>query len=112
MLPRGGHLKISAVTLKEGPKNSIQITVQDEGRGIPKEVLPHVFDLFVTTKKHGLGYGLWRTKNTIEMLEGTIKIDSVENQGTTVVILLPISPGHQVSGSQSEPVERPLMSQG
>lgn len=85
-----GEKRLLAVSLDSINRwTTIQIT--DNGRGIPAAELPHIFTPFYTT--HPLtnhwGIGLSLTYKIIEAHEGHITIDSVENRGTTVEILLP-----------------------
>jgi GAF domain-containing protein len=90
MVNTGGRFDIStAYKQDQVGKGWVEIEVKDEGYGIPEDVLSNIFDLFYTTKGSGLGYGLWRTKNTVESLGGEITVDSKVGKGTTVHIRLP-----------------------
>jgi two-component system NtrC family sensor kinase len=63
------------------------------GRGIPAEDLPHVFDLFFTTKEigHSVGLGLAVCQSLIEQHGGEIRVESPGvGQGTTVEFELPV----------------------
>ncbi len=92
MSPEGGRLRLSAtVDLDERGKRWIRLAVEDDGHGIPEDLKPRVFDLYVTSKPQGLGYGLWRSKSVVEMLGGTVEIDSEVDRGTKVVIRLPVA---------------------
>jgi signal transduction histidine kinase len=74
-----------------GPRRVI-VTVRDTGRGIPAEHLPHVFELFFTTKDagRGVGLGLAVCQSLIEQHGGTIRVESPGvGQGTTVEFELP-----------------------
>ena len=74
-----------------GPGRVI-VTVRDTGCGIPAEHLPHVFDLFFTTKEagRGVGLGLAVCQSLIEQHGGTIRVESPGvGQGTTVEFELP-----------------------
>lgn len=78
------------VTLRESGKNEYMIQVADHGYGMPKERLDKLFEPFFTTKEKGTGLGLMMCKRIIETHHGTILIDSVEGEGTTVRITLPL----------------------
>lgn len=72
------------------------VTIQDQGMGIPKDELPHIFDRFYRSPKTstttlGTGIGLSLTKELIHLMEGEIMVDSIENIGTTFKVKLPIS---------------------
>lgn len=68
--------------------NNVYVTLKDNGCGIPKEVLPKIFDPFFSTKK-GSGLGLSVSYNIIKHHQGDIKVESSPGQGTTFTILLP-----------------------
>lgn len=72
------------------------IRVRDQGIGIPKERLPHVFDRFERAtsgpKYTGLGLGLYIVKTIVEAHGGRISIESEPDVGTTVTIRLPTAP--------------------
>ena len=63
------------------------IEVKDTGCGIKKEVLDRIFVPFYSTKNHGSGIGLSLSKQIINVLEGTIKIDTKPNAGTTFYLV-------------------------
>ena len=71
--------------------------VQDTGTGIPKELLPRVFNPFFTTKPpgEGVGLGLAATLAIVQAHRATMHIDSEEGRGTTVVMMLPLAPSQQ-----------------
>ena len=87
------HLKISTSTNPTLPSKvpGITIEITDKGAGIPPEILPDIFELFVTTKPPGKGTGLGLVicQEIIKAHGGTIKISSQLGQGTTVQIFLP-----------------------
>ena len=88
-----GRLKISTLTspTPAGKVPGITIEIADNGAGIPPEILPKIFDLFVTTKPPGKGTGLGLVicQEIVKAHSGTIKISSQVGQGTTVQIFLP-----------------------
>lgn len=84
-MPNGGEITIE-VTI-EG--DQIILDLIDQGCGIPKDVLPKLGQPFYTTKEKGTGLGLMVCQSIIESHQGSFKIDSIENVGTTVSIRLP-----------------------
>ncbi|HJV47010.1 MAG TPA: PAS domain S-box protein [Bacillota bacterium] len=67
----------------------IHIRIIDQGYGIPKDRLHKLGEPFYTTKEKGTGLGLMISYKIIEDHQGKIIIDSEENKGTTVEIMLP-----------------------
>jgi signal transduction histidine kinase len=68
---------------------AIAVTIRDFGPGIPPEVRERLFEPNFSTKTDGMGLGLAIVKKTIDDLGGTIAIESVSGEGTTVSIMLP-----------------------
>jgi PAS domain S-box-containing protein len=73
------------------------ITVADTGIGIPTEQLERLFTKFFRAsnaqlhRAEGTGLGLYIVKESVEILGGTIEVNSVENQGTTFRVTLPLA---------------------
>jgi signal transduction histidine kinase len=69
----------------------VHLTIQDNGKGIPKEILPKIFNAFFTTKPAGQGSGLGLpvSYQIIQQHGGRIKVASQIGKGTQVVISLP-----------------------
>jgi len=70
-----------------------EVLIGDNGIGIEPENLSKVFEMRWSTKKAGMGFGLFWTKDYIEGLGGSIKVESVWQEGTTFRISLPASIG-------------------
>lgn len=68
----------------------IVITVEDSGPGIDEESLKNIFTRGYSSKGKGHGYGLYLVKQSIDNLEGSIDVESVEGEGTTFTVRLPI----------------------
>lgn len=86
--------KISVKTsLAPDSAKEIRVRIEDNGPGIPKEVLARIFDPFFTTKRpdEGTGLGLSISYSIIEKLRGNIAVESEEGRGTTFTITLPIN---------------------
>lgn len=78
------------VTTKYREDDVLEIKVSDNGTGISKENLPHIFDIFFTTKgANGTGLGLAVAKKIIDDHNGTIQVTSTLNIGTKFIITLP-----------------------
>jgi signal transduction histidine kinase len=71
---------------------AVRIELSDTGEGILPEVLPRLFEPFLTTKAHGSGFGLFTSYKIIEAHEGQIDVESQVGLGTTFRILLPAKP--------------------
>jgi PAS domain S-box-containing protein len=69
----------------------VVVAVADTGSGIPPEQLAHVFDPFVTTKRHGMGLGLAICHGIVTRLGGSIAVESLVGVGTTFRVTLPIA---------------------
>ena len=87
--PSGGHVTVSA---RVGDGGSVQVSVRDDGPGIPAELLPRVFDRFVKEPgSGGSGLGLAICRDLVEAQGGRIWIDSAAGRGTTVTFTLPLA---------------------
>ena len=73
--------------------NQVLLEVQDNGTGIPPEILKHIFDPFFTTKEEGkgVGLGLAVVYGIIDSHDGEIEVDSKVGQGTTFRVILPMA---------------------
>lgn len=84
----GGKIEIKTELLNG---NNVRIMVEDNGQGIPKDRLKHIFEPFYTTKKKGTGLGLYITYGIVKKLGGDIKVESEVGKGTVFTIELPIN---------------------
>jgi len=64
----------------------IRIIIEDNGAGIPAEILPRVFEPFYTTKARGTGLGLPICKRIVEIHGGNLTIESEVGKGTRVTL--------------------------
>ncbi len=76
-----------------------EIAVRDSGEGIQREILPHVFDPYFTTRPRGVGLGLAIAHRIVEGHHGTIDVESEGGKGTTMIVRLPLT--HQVPVSET-----------
>lgn len=81
------------VSLVNSPVDGmVELSVHDNGPGIPDEVLVQMFDPFFTTKEEGTGLGLFVARKVARDHRGRMDIDSTPGEGTTVRVSIPIAP--------------------
>jgi heavy metal sensor kinase len=87
--PRGGHVN---VTVKKDA-GQVTLTVSDNGKGIPEDSIPHIFDRFYrvpgSDPAKGLGLGLSFVAWIVKAHSGSIDVKSAVGKGTTFTIVLP-----------------------
>ena len=88
-MPQGGNLWI-ATSFSHEPDH-VRIVVRDDGSGIPPEILPRIFEPFLTTKEtgRGVGLGLAISHSILERHNGSIEVQSEVGRGTTFTVTLP-----------------------
>lgn len=83
--------KKSIITMRiQTFKNNINFMIHNNGPAIPPEIMEQIFTPFFTTKEQGTGLGLAITKRTIDILGGSISVESSQNDGTTFTVSLPV----------------------
>jgi PAS domain S-box-containing protein len=105
-MPEGGRLTFATRLLtldaafcqrhhpQADPGEFVEVQVIDTGRGMPPEVLEHLFEPFYTTKSRaeGSGMGLAAVFGAVSLHRGTLRIASEPGRGTTVQVYLPLMP--------------------
>jgi len=84
-MPSGGTLMVTT----RRSDGWAEIAVRDSGEGIQREILPHVFDPYFTTRPRGVGLGLAIAHRIVEGHQGTIDVESEVGKGTTMIVRLP-----------------------
>jgi signal transduction histidine kinase len=98
--PKGAKIQVAARRIG----NDVELTVADDGPGIPKEQLEHIFDRFtrgdagLTQRVGGTGLGLAISKSLVELHGGAIDASSTPGEGSTFRLVLPAIAG-QADGS-------------
>lgn len=91
---KAGDKIFLVIETKTKGKKKIHIKVIDQGEGIDKESLDHVFDLFYQAPKNkansGSGIGLTLTRQLVEILGGKISVESRKGDNTTFTVELPV----------------------
>lgn len=92
MQKRGGTLKIRAKTVQ----NNVHIDLSDTGRGVPAQIVDHLFEPFIThdpepeqENTKGSGLGLSICKDLVTKAGGSLSFDSTPGEGTTFHLTLP-----------------------
>jgi two-component system NtrC family sensor kinase len=99
-MPQGGNLWLTTRSCDDG---CVRIVVRDDGAGIPPEVLPRIFEPFLTTKEtgRGVGLGLAISQSILERHNGTIEVQSEVGRGTTFTLTLPCEADSSVAMASS-----------
>jgi len=106
-MPKGGALSIDTDIVQTAKDEkwsgavpafgSLQLTIRDSGRGMTEFELAKAMNPMAKPRQDGSGLGLACILLILTRLGGTVSIDSQPDHGTTVTVLLPLSPaGHQV----------------
>ncbi len=88
---KGGHLRVSTRPLPG--QHALEVVFQDDGPGIPPELMQKVFDPFFTTKEKGTGLGLSVVYGIVERHKGRVSVESEPGKGTRFTIWLPATRG-------------------
>ncbi len=70
-------------------RKKVFITIQDTGKGMSEKERTQIFEPFFSSKKEGMGIGLYLTKKIIEAHDGEIEFETQANKGTTFIIQIP-----------------------
>ena len=86
-LPQGGEIRLGMD--REG--ENLRIRVTDNGVGIPKEILPRIFEPFFTARPGGKGTGLGLSvvRQIMDEHGGKVEVESVAGSGSTFTLLIP-----------------------
>ena len=106
--PEGGHVRFTLTELPGGTPDTLRYkaVIADDGIGMSAEYLPHLFEEFsrehtsTESKVVGTGLGLPIVKSLVELMHGTIDVESTLGQGTTFTVVLPflLATEEQVKG--------------
>jgi len=92
-MPKGGRLVIATRVEDQGPGRFLRLSISDDGLGMPQRVAERAFEPFFTTKEvgKGTGLGLSQIHGFAAQAGGKAEIESLEGEGTTISILLPVT---------------------
>ena len=85
--PPGGIVVVGAVV----ERGHVTLSVRDSGEGIPAESLPHVWERFyrVESSAGGAGLGLSIVRELVDLMEGTVTVESAPGEGSCFAVRLP-----------------------
>jgi CheY-like chemotaxis protein/anti-sigma regulatory factor (Ser/Thr protein kinase) len=111
----GGRIQVA--TSRRSMKNvelpAIEISVKDDGRGMPRDVLANAAEAFFTTKgRRGNGLGLAMVRSFVTDSGGTLDIESEPDQGTEVRIILPAEIGDATTDGTNRAEDLPPIERG
>lgn len=93
MVEKGDTLAIKAAMNREtSGRPNVEISISDNGPGIPEDVKAHIFEPYVTTRQKGTGLGLAITKQIVTAHKGSISVNSFPG-GTVFTVRLPADDG-------------------
>jgi signal transduction histidine kinase len=81
-----GNIFVAAVSRRD---QAVEISVRDDGPGIPPEKMERVFEAYYTTKEKGSGLGLAIVKHNAELYGGTVRVESRLGQGANFILTFP-----------------------
>jgi nitrogen fixation/metabolism regulation signal transduction histidine kinase len=84
-------IRVTTRRLTLGGQDWIELTVRDNGPGIPEQFLPRLFEPYVTSKERGTGLGLAIVRRIVEEHAGQIEAFNAPGGGACVVIRLPLA---------------------
>ena len=96
-----GNIDIRLSLSVEG--TSLHLSVADNGSGISPADLPHIFEPYVSSH-YGIGLGLPLTRSIITAHGGTLAVESLPDQGTTMAFYLPIRPDYNLPDYASQAI--------
>ena len=101
-MDEGGTL---TVKLEELSNERIRIVFTDTGRGMPASQVEQLFEPFSTSTTGGTGLGLSIVYQIVRDHHGTINVRSLENQGTTITVELPVESNNKSLSGETETAE-------
>ena len=82
----GGNVFVTADCNRE---HNIEISVRDDGTGVPPDKIERIFEAYYTTKEHGTGLGLAIVKHNVELYGGHVRVESELGKGAKFILNFP-----------------------
>lgn len=87
--PSGGKVAIFARPFSKGADPWVEISISDQGPGVPREILPYLFDPMFSQKAMGTGLGLHNVKRIVEAHGGTVRVKLNRMRGMSFYLSFP-----------------------
>ncbi|MBK1671718.1 two-component sensor histidine kinase [Ectothiorhodospira shaposhnikovii] len=87
----GGQLVLETRCMQDDSHGMVEILVSDNGRGLPEDMMPRLFEPYVTSKPRGTGLGLAIVKKIVEEHNGMVWAENRDGGGARIIIRLPLS---------------------
>lgn len=81
-----GHILVQARCHED---YSVEVTVRDDGPGIPKDKVERIFEAYYSTKERGTGLGMAIVKHNVELYGGSVRVESELGKGAVFTLLFP-----------------------
>ena len=94
-VPEWGHITIRTRCLLHESQPAVEVRIEDDGPGISPQNADKVFEPFFTTSARGTGLGLAIVRRIVDQHGGRVYLDATVTQGTTLIVLLPLTQGAQ-----------------
>ena len=105
--PKGGKVLLSGKLIERGNDLTYEIRVKDTGMGMSKEFCKHIWEAYSREKTEiihetqGTGLGMVIVRNIVNLMNGTIELESEPGKGTEFTIVLPLEPSEEVRIEQN-----------
>lgn len=96
------QIRISLTHRREAASHYVELSIADNGPGIPRDMLDHLFEPYVTTKPKGTGLGLAVVKRIVEEHMGKLCAENTRN-GARIVVRLPATESFSPSVPETQP---------
>ena len=83
---KGGHVFVNAQCQSD---YSVEVSIRDDGPGIPAEKQEKIFEAYYTTKEKGTGLGLATVKHNVELYGGSVRVESALGKGARFILIFP-----------------------
>jgi nitrogen fixation/metabolism regulation signal transduction histidine kinase len=94
---------IRTAALVEAGIKTVEMRIEDNGPGLPPDMLGRFFEPYITTKRKGSGLGLAIVKKIVEEHGGSVQAENSDQGGALIIVRLPIEAAHEAGGDEAGP---------